>query len=455
MPRNGSFDRGSDNGEDANPNREDGGVFRDVFSPGVITRLQYAMYLFVGLVVCLILKGSAGKTFQSFEIFRRGCQFLQEESKIQTIEKWTHGDFAATPAPGESTTESIVSLACFENTLVYRVSFSLAVFFLVHLVSVSDATCCVEASARAKMQEKFFSFKTMILTLLLITTFTVVPNHFFAGYAWVCMAVSAVFLVIQVILLVDFSYQWNDDWGQRAEQNSKWQVYLALVAGGSYLVGIVMCILSFVYFVPHSDCNFNAFAITTVLVIPGLISTLVAVWVPHGSIVPSGIVFAYCATMEFVTLRSSQDMYCNAFPGAADTGSVKSVLISSVFSGLVLAYTVVSSSGNRTALTLEADEVAVQTDADEDGHLSGYLYFHAIMLMGSMYMAMLVSDWQVSGGDNGAISAGAGSVHNGLTAAFWVKHSSLWLTMVAYLWTLLAPYYCCSDRDFGIETDDW
>lgn len=457
------LDRDSDTSSD-NGRRGGGGLLSDTLAPGVITRLQFASYLFVGLAVCLILKGSAGHAFESFSLLRRGCEFIQTEASnlpdaLTQLEDAvknhaTTGTFVDAPTPSPITPSNLLSLACFENTLVYRVSFSLAIFFLLHLVSVSDLTCCIPAKARAQLQERFFSFKTLLLILLLTLTFSVVPNHFFSGYAWLCMGVSAVFLVIQVILLVDFSYQWNDEWSSRAENNTKWQWYLLIVSGGCYLEGLVMVVLSFVYFVPHSDCNFNAFAITAVAIVPGVISTLVAVWVPHGSIVPSGIVFAYCATMEFITLRGAQDAYCNTFPGANDPTSVKALLLSSCFSGLVLAYSVVSSGGSRTALSLEDDADAVQDDADTDGHLAGYMYFHGIMMMGSMYMAMLVSDWQVSGGLDGT-GATATVVTQGVTTAFWVKHGSIWLTMSAYLWTLLAPYYCCKDRDFGMNTDDW
>jgi hypothetical protein len=460
------LDHDSDSGSDRGGG---GGLLSDTFAPGVITRLQFASYLFLGLVVCLILKGSAGHAFESFSVLRRGCEFLQEEAshlpgaltELENVVKNHAADAMKSPPSSKSSSSdatspsSVLSLACFENTLVYRVSFSLAIFFLLHFLSVSDLTCCIPARARAQLQERFFSFKTLLLFLLLTLTFSVVPNHFFSGYAWLCMGVSAVFLVIQVILLVDFSYQWNEEWSSRAETNPKWQWYLLIVSGGCYAEGLVMVVLSFVYFVPHSDCNFNAFAITAVAVVPGVICTLIAVWVPHGSIVPTGIVFAYTATMEFVTLRGAQDAYCNTFPGANDPTSIKSLLLSSCFSGMVLAYSVVSSGGSRTALSLEDEEDAVQQDADTDGHLAGYLYFHGIMMMGSMYMAMLVSDWQVSGGVVDGTATTTSMVTQGATTAFWVKHSSIWLTMCAYLWTLLAPYYCCSDRDYGIDTTDW
>ena len=410
-------------------------LLQDTFSPSILVRLQYAMYLFVGLALCLILKGAGGKALSDATILQRGCDVLMQIEQHEGTSTST-------------TTATALNVACVENTLAYRVSFSLAVFFLIHALSVSDLTCCIPARARAQMQERFFTVKSVLLLLCLIFVFTCVPNSFFAGYAWLCMGVSGLFLVIQIILLVDFSYQWNEEWGERASQGVvKWQWYLVIVAFGCYAVGIGATIYSYVMFVPHGDCNLNAFAITEV-VIAAVVFTMVSVWVPHGSILPSGIVFAYCAVQELVALRATDDMYCNpTFAASAGGGSsTKSLLLTSCFSGLMLAYAVVSSGGSRTSLSL--DESSAQEDPDRDGHLAGYFFFHLIMTAGSMYLAMLVTDWTVSGN-------GQSNVTKGLTAAFWVKHASLWLTQLVYVWSLLAPYYCCQDRDFGFATDDW
>ena len=401
-------------------------------APGVLVRLQYAFYLFLGLVICLLLKGTAGRAFDGISALRSGCEFLSHPGAS------LFPPLGTTPAPEDMSL--LLNAVCFGNTLVYRVSFTLALFFLIHFASVSDLTCCVDAKSRAQFQERFFCVKTALVFVLLSLSFCI-PNSFFAGYAWLCMFVSAVFLVVQMILMVDFSYQWNDDWGERAGSNSKWQWYLLTVAFGSYAVGLAVSIAGFVYLVPHGDCNFNAFAITAVLVF-GLLSTVVAIWVPHGSIVPSGIVFAYCAILQFSNLRNTTDPYCNAL--SESHSDLKSTILSAIFSGCVLAYSVVSTGGSHGSLSLDDGPAE---DADEVGHLSAYCFFHAIMMAGAMYLAMLATNWSVSGSSNGDASSTA--------ISFWVKNASVWFTMFLYLWTLLAPYFCCKDRDYGFQTDDW
>jgi hypothetical protein len=75
------------------------------------------------------------------------------------------------------------------------------------------------------------------------------------------------------------------------------------------------------------------------------------------------------------------------------------------------------------------------------------MFFYTVMMLGAMYLSMLVTDWEVSGNGD--------ATRNGRAVSFWVKNTTIWVTMLIYLWTLLAPYYCCKDRDFGFDAEEW
>ncbi|KAH9599749.1 Serine incorporator/TMS membrane protein [Trypanosoma melophagium] len=395
-----------------------------IFAPGVLLRLQYACYLFIGLVATMLLRGSLEGVFSRVSILQKGCEYA---------------------ASGETN-------YCTGEVIVYRVSFALMLFFLLHWLSVSDLTCCIDSEARAEFQKRFFFAKSIILVLLFIATFWI-PNSFFSVYAYVCMFASAVFLLVNVVFLVDFSYQWSDEWGRRGEHSGKWMWYLLAVAILSYLGGIALSVVSFVMYVPHSDCNYNAFALSSVLV-SGLVYTVLSVWVPHGSVVPSGIVFVYTSGMMFVTLRTDADPHCNRLaqpPG--QPVPVVQMILASVVSGAALGYSVVSAGGNHDALRLgstngDGSESEDEEDPDESGHLSRYMFFYATMMLGAMYLAMLATGWHVSG-------AGTKSLIGSINVAFWVRSATVWAAVLLYIWSLLAPYYCCRDRDFGFAVDDW
>eukprot|EP00672_Neobodo_designis_P019453 CAMPEP_0174840324 /NCGR_PEP_ID=MMETSP1114-20130205/8616_1 /TAXON_ID=312471 /ORGANISM="Neobodo designis, Strain CCAP 1951/1" /LENGTH=450 /DNA_ID=CAMNT_0016074469 /DNA_START=37 /DNA_END=1389 /DNA_ORIENTATION=+ len=426
-------------------------------SPGVLVRLQYASYLFFALLTCLVLKGTVGHVMAGVPYLREGCVYS---------DSGTH-DNRITAAAAE-----YASHICYGDTFVYRVSFSLFVFFLLLFISVSDLTCCVEDRARAQMQSGLFCWKSAMLVLINFVALWI-PNGFFVAYAWAAMIVSGIFLVVQVMLIVDFAYAVNEEWGSRSEENSKWQWYLAAAAFLSYGAGVGMTVYSFIEFTPASDCNLHGF-ILTLNVVAAIACTAVAVWVPHGSIVPSGLVFAYTAFLLLTALRLDPDPTCNTLAESTrqGVGSIKMTLISALVSAVALAYTVVSSSGADTAASLTIDDAPANDDDDAGdrsglvsgrrrfdtavGHLPAYCFFYLVMMAGAMYLAMLATDWKISGSSDGGVpQQPSGGTATGTAVAMWVKIATSWMAIAMYLWSLLAPYFCCADRDFGYGVEDW
>lgn len=389
--------------------------------PGFIVRIQYAMYLFVCFLVCMVLRGSSKQVFShASSVFAAGCTVLTEHA-------------------GGSMTAA-VNVLCAESTVVYRISFALVLFFAVHFLSVSDLTCCIDSKSRAELQSRFFCARTALFLLIVGATLPI-PNDFFVMYAKVAMVASGVFLLIQMILLVEFSYAWTEVWVRR--EAAKWKVYLLIIAALGYASGLTCNVLSYVYFVPHSDCHFNATVISLIL-IAGIVTTWISVWVPHGSIVPSAIVYGYTSFLCLSALYSTSDTRCNAWVSTdtTTTHAMVSTVISAIVSAVALAYTVVSSGGSHEAMQLDAD---APLDADEAGHLASYCYFYGVLMLGSAYLSMLVTDWNIVTGDGQTAPTGV-----------WVRLTCAAVTNVLYMWSLLAPYYCCRHRDFGYDIpEEW
>lgn len=65
------------------------------------------------------------------------------------------------------------------------------------------------------------------------------------------------------------------------------------------------------------------------------------------------------------------------------------------------------------------------------------------MVMGSIYFAMLMTNWASVGfGEPNFLTAKSNSV------SMWVKLVASWVTGLMYCWTLVAPR-CCANREFG------
>eukprot|EP00759_Apiculatamorpha_spiralis_P055221 PhF_6_TR7326/c0_g1_i1/m.10998 len=382
-------------------------------SPPAYTRLKYAWYILAAFLLCLLFKDGMWGAIHSIPFLRQGCNIPSE-------------------VPGHETIMNV----CLGHTLVYRVSFSLFLFFAIHYVLASDLTCCLETDTRVVVQTKFFCVKTSLLSLLFFVT-VFIDNRVFEIWAEICIGGSALFLLIQVVLLVDFGYTWNEKWAMK--ESKKWMYYLLACTGGMYIAALVLVILMFVWFVPSAQCSLNSAAVTITL-LAGLFTTAVSIYVPHGSLLPTSMIFLYNGVQCFSALQSgSLGPECNAlYTPTQDTGLSKSMIFSALFTGITLMYTALSAGGSRRAFSMNME----RNPDDDDFSDHGYCFFHGVMMLASMYLAMVLTSW----GDD----RGMGRIDNS-EASMWVKLCTEWITMGVYLWSLLAPYYCCKDRDFGIE----
>lgn len=462
-------------------------------SPGLVVRIKYASYLFFALLFCLIMRGAMGRLMSDISYLGKGCQSIINHEQQSSSDSSRHAAQALNSAAEQAAQAAALlqglakqaASICFENIAVYRISFALFIFYVVHFFSVSDLTCCVDDKSRAELQTSFFTGRTVLLFFLNIAVFWI-PTDFYVVYAYISVVVSAVFLLIQIALVVDFSYQWNEEWSSRSEENSKWMYYMGAVTAVMAFVGGGLTVNNILTFIPHEDCNLHGFLITA-NVLGAAVYTGVAVWVPHGSILPSSIIFAYTAFLTTSALRMSTDPHCNAdfVPGTVGGQSMGMMLGSAIIAAITLGYSTLSISGKYDAMIVSdpadpadgaAEEAAgnapapaainaAPDGADDDGegtahhprgtaygHLPAYMYFYGIMAMGAMYLAMLGTNWQVSGGSHDMVSVhDMATTTTGSQLAFWVKLSTCWITVIAYLWSLLAPYFCCRHRDYGYD----
>jgi hypothetical protein len=95
-------------------------------------------------------------------------------------------------------------LNCKGNAAVYRVSFMQAVFFLTMMLG----TLCSRG-----FHAGMYLFKS-VMWVVLMGTALFLPNWLFddTGYAWVSRVASVLFLIVQILVLVEFAYTLNEDW---------------------------------------------------------------------------------------------------------------------------------------------------------------------------------------------------------------------------------------------------
>merc|ERR1711939_1030923 len=89
-------------------------------------------------------------------------------------------------------------------------------------------------------------------------------------------------------------------------------------------------------------------------------------------------------------------------------------------------------------VSFSANDVAGGNAGDPMGDAK----FNLVMVVASMYLGMIISNWGAIREGGTITNASAGS------SSMWISISSQWITMGLYLWTLVAPRLF-PDRDFG------
>jgi 1,4-dihydroxy-2-naphthoate octaprenyltransferase len=173
---------------------------------------------------------------------------------------------------------------CIYNQLIYRASFALFILFmfLMFVTAISEYA-----------NRSFWIIKFGIAIGIFIG-FWWSDNTFFIGYAEFARVISFFWLLIQGLLLIDFSHDAHDllmgNKGGNSEDNSP--------SYGQYLtfsfIGLFLALLGLVYlFLDFTDCDLGMF-FTILTLIMGLITTLVSLTdhVNKGLLTPC-ICFAY------------------------------------------------------------------------------------------------------------------------------------------------------------------
>eukprot|EP00756_Hemistasia_phaeocysticola_P055105 Hpha_TRINITY_DN3101_c0_g1::TRINITY_DN3101_c0_g1_i1::g.96757::m.96757 len=390
------------------------------------SRIGYAMFLLLTFAIGLILRsGEVANMFKLFPVLKDTCN-------------------------GETN--------CLGVTAVYRVSFSLFLFYLGHMIfslCISPSIGCVPPSGGGTSEKIPLGFrigiKVIVFLLFLIIPFFI-PQDFFKGYAWVALVCGVVFLLMQSIILLDFAYGWNEAWaGRAADRMDESRGAFALIFIAFFIVfaiAITLTGLMYKWFVSPDSCTGGDYSrqcfLVTFNLLTGVLHTLAAGYLSvkgytQTSILPSAVVFLYCSWQIFSAIMawSGDSHTCNSIQVQSGKLTVTSVL-STIIAAIALAYAAINAGSSRSAFALSQESA----NAHEQREGVSDTFFFFCMLTGAGYLAMVLTGWDVEGtanhGDNDF------SVDGGKTS-MWVKVCTSWFTLILYVWSIAAPV-CCPDR---------
>ena len=368
---------------------------------------------------------------------------------------------------------------------VYRITFAVAGFFLL----LALGTACVCQTSTYLHRGFWFGKLVALVGILAGTLFA--PNDLFAAFAWVARFVAPLFLLYQLLIFIDCGYSLNDSLIAKDErqdvffglENEGFKYHAVILVLATLLYAGAFTGIGLMYAHWELSCAFNPLAITTTLLF-GLAYTAVSISkiAEHGSLLCSGMIFAYSTWLCYASVSAYPDTQCNPQQSesvaAGSTEHIAMLILSCAIAALSCAYfayrmgsgaiggnamtggpsrapAMDESNGVEMSVARSNDQITVHVKDDNSsaGSNAGsiavepasFLGYHLRMFIIAMYSAMLLTDWGVAADTE--VDSAARSYNVGIASA-WLQMGTNWLCCLLYLWTLVAPKLL-PDRDFG------
>ncbi|XP_055716605.1 probable serine incorporator isoform X1 [Phlebotomus papatasi] len=356
---------------------------------------------------------------------------------------------------------------------VYRICFALVCFFI--LMAVMMVGVRSSNDPRAPIQNGFWGLKFLIVIGITIGAFFIPEGSFGYTWMWIGLIGGLAFILVQLVLIVDFAHTWAETWVSNYEENESrgWYCALLTATGLQYILGITGIVMLYIYYTVSNDCALNKFFISINLilcVIVSVMSVLPAVQerLPKSGLLQSAMVTLYTVYLTWSAVANNPDHVCNpGFLGIVGEHSNKVTFDKTSIIGLVIWLFCVLYSSLRSAsqvarvanpdpekqvltATLTEDDSKPTTASGDDGKVwdneeSGVAYswslFHIVFATATLYVMMTLTNWYQPNSSLETMNANS--------ASMWVKIISCWLCLGLYAWSLVAPIVL-ADRDFGV-----
>lgn len=409
------------------------------------TRIMYAIMLLIGTIVgCIFLTP--------------GLQDLLE--KVPFCKNVTIG------------TIGIPSIDC-KNAVgymaVYRLCFALSCFFF--LMALMMIGVKSSRDHRAGIQNGFWGVKYLLVIGGLIGAFFIPEGAFGPTWMYVGMFGGFAFIVVQLILIVDFAHTWAESWVSNLEESGSRKWYCALLTAmfGNYSVAITGIVLLFCFFTQSDGCGWNKFFISINLILCFIVSIAsilpsVQEVQPKSGLLQSSVVSLYAVYLTWSALSNNPDSNCNpGFLLRGNDGKSKfdseSIISLAIWMCCVL-YSSLRTASKSSKITMSEHVLVKETpgetsdggedggnrregkvwDNEEEGVAYSWSFFHVMFAFATLYVMMTLTNWYSPRSSLEDLNKNA--------ASMWVKMLSSWVCLGLYLWSLIAPLIL-TDREFN------
>jgi len=233
---------------------------------------------------------------------------------------------------------------CYGVLAVHRICFALALLHTILsllLIGVRDTR-----TKRAAIQNGWWGPKVLSWILLIVMSFAI-PNGFFMFWSkYIAVFGSGVFILIGLVLLVDFVHTWSETCIDKWEQDDSqlWKYILVGSTLAEYGGVIALTTVDYIFF-GTSGCGLNQFFITfniILCVLATFLSVLPAVQEanPRSGLAQSGMVGIYTTYLVTSAVANHEDKsgQCNPLSRKANAARSSMVILGAIFTFLAIAY---------------------------------------------------------------------------------------------------------------------
>lgn len=199
---------------------------------------------------------------------------------------------------------------------VYRVGFALAVFFFTMAIIMVGVRS--SRDGRAPIQNGFWGLKFLIVIGIAIGGFFIKNEDFGSWMMWIGMIGGFGFILVQLVLLIDFAHNWADVWvGNYEETQSKgWFAALMGATAIQYIAALTGIIFLYSIYTEANDCALNKFFISFNLILCIAVSVLSIVprvqeAQPRSGLLQSAVVTLYVVYLTWSAVSNNPHKECN------------------------------------------------------------------------------------------------------------------------------------------------
>jgi len=365
---------------------------------------------------------------------------------------------------------------------VYRLCLIVTLFFT--LMAVIMVGVKSSQDPRAGIQNGFWGIKYLIIVGGMIGSFWIPDGSFGQAWMYFGMVGGFLFILIQLVLIIDFAHSWAEAWYSNYQENESqgWMAALLSCTGLMYSGAIAVTALLFVYYTGQfsGQCKLHEFFISFNLILCVILSAVsilpqVQEHMPQSGLLQSAMITLYMMYLTWSAISNSPRTDCK--PDILNPNSTSSYTSTTTVGpdpkpdhptfdtesiiGLVIWFLCVlyssvgsSTSSSTSKLTMtdrvlltaeeggsgEDTEAGPARDNEEEEVAYSWSMFHVSFGLATLYVMMTLTNWYSPSSDLATYSSNS--------AAMWVKITSSWLAGGIYLWTMIAPSLL-QDRDFG------